>query len=187
MSAATIPGLTGVTTALISVQSTVDMARILPVADAPQHSARKLERFFMKVSNGSFNANAQVMTGLSYATGTLLIQAPVASATYSVAGLTFTGRTAPTLATEFLVSTTGQSNATVAVSLANAINAYAPAAQVVGATNFGSTLQVYSIVPGMIGNQITQSLGAPTNWGQLSGATFQGASQMTVGNISMGL
>jgi phage tail sheath gpL-like len=129
---------------------------------------RDLSTYFASIAAGSYSANIVCQSGGVQASGTITFASFANNDTITVNGVTLTGKTTPTLATEFAV---GASNAACAINAAACINAQATLAKMVVASASGAVVTVTAIVPGPWGNYGTLAISAH---GSVSGANLSG-------------
>jgi hypothetical protein len=123
-----------------------------PGTNAPYIELKRVADFFEKARRGSFTTNTHVITQEGYASSGVTFNGLTNSAQISVAGLTFTSiLTGTPTNVQFLL---GSGDTAAASNAAAAINAYAPAAQLVTATASTNGISITSVVPGVVGNQI---------------------------------
>lgn len=138
--------------------------------------ARDLSTYFGSIGAGSYSANIVCQSNGVAASGTITFASFANNDTITVNGVTLTGKTTPTLATEFAV---GASNSACAANAAACINAQsATLAKQVVATASGAVVTVTANIPGTWGNFGTLAISAH---GSVSGANLSGG---TLGAVS---
>jgi phage tail sheath gpL-like len=145
--------------------------------------ARALSGYFGAAAEGAKTINIVCQSNGVAASGTITFASFANNDTITVNGVTLTGKTTPTLATEFAV---GASNAACAINAAACINAQsANLAKQVIATASGAVVTVTANVPGTWGNYGTLAISAH---GSVSGANLSGGTLGAVSSaISLGI
>lgn len=129
---------------------------------------RDISTYFGGAAEGNKSVNIICQSGGVQASGTITFASFADSDTITVNGVTLTGKTTPTLATEFAV---GASNSECATNAAACINASATLNKMVVASASAAVVTVSAIVPGPWGNFGTLAISAH---GSVSGANLSG-------------
>jgi phage tail sheath gpL-like len=124
----------------------------------PKDEAKALERMFKRLASGHSRATVDVQTSAAApaaASGSFTLASVIATDACTIAGVTFTFTSSPTVETD--VEVDGADNTADAAALAAAINAHSTIGRIVTATSSGAVVTVTCKVKGEIGNFIAIS------------------------------
>lgn len=128
------------------------ISQIQPLKKSPAMILNKIGTYFTGLAMGRVGSSVRVVMTAVAATGNVEFSSVVENDTVTVGATVFTGKDAPSLATEFL---TGTTDAASAASLVAKINAQTDTSKYVTASNpSGANVALTSLVPGVIGNAI---------------------------------
>lgn len=154
-----------------------------------EHQASLIQDLFRDAQSGARNINVDVFTSTAApvaASATLTLASAIATDAVTIGTVTFTGSDTPSGVLQF--DTNAGSDALIAASLAETINAHPVAGEIVSASASGDVVTVTCKQKGVIGNQIPISSADATitaSGAFLTGGT--GGLSGTAQNYSLGL
>lgn len=148
---------------------------------SPRSVFHKFGRWFKAIASGQKSGAISISRACVKASGTITFASFADSDTVTINGVTLTGKTSPSGASQFAV---GSSNTECAANLAAKINASALAGivNVVTATSSLAVVTITCSVPGSIGNLCSLAISAH---GSVSAANLASGADGTVESVSL--
>ena len=147
---------------LLITPSRVDAHSNLYISGKPHETAKSLANYFQALAARHESATVEVQTNSSSpvaASGTITVASVQADDTFTLGGITFTGKASPSGDIQF---DSDGSDSVVAAAIAAKINAHPTLSKIVSASAADEVVTVTCLVKGVIGNFITLSSSGAT-------------------------